>query len=115
MRRAVVEQLAFMDIATDTHHCRGTKIIPFSMHNADEVLGDLDLNVNPLVRAAHWLGPVNPAAYRRLTPTLLKRLASVEPGDRDRPSVLPGPGRSASGSGPGHTVPESLTKSSTQG
>lgn len=38
-------QLAFMDEATNTHHCRGTKIIPFSMRNADEVLGDLDLNI----------------------------------------------------------------------
>ena len=77
MRQAIVEQLAFMDIATDTHHCRGTKIIPFSMHNADEVLGDLDLNISPLIRAAHWLGPVDPAAYRRLTPKLLTRLAAT--------------------------------------
>ncbi|XUL92859.1 flavin-containing monooxygenase [Streptomyces galilaeus] len=84
MRHAVVEQLAFMDVATDTHHCRGTKIIPFSMHNADEVLGDLDLDINPLIRAAHWLGPVDPAAYRRLTPTLLKRLAETDSGDPDR-------------------------------
>ena len=38
---AVIDQLAFMDVATDTHHCRGGKIIPFSMHNVDEVLGDL--------------------------------------------------------------------------
>lgn len=92
MRDAVVEQLAFMDVATDTHHCRGTKIIPFSMHNADEVLGDLDLNINPLIRAAHWLGPVDPAAYRRLTPMLLKRLASGECRDRDQPRPLPVPG-----------------------
>ncbi|WP_329352842.1 hypothetical protein OG226_48500 [Streptomyces sp. NBC_01261] len=90
-------EIAALWIATDAHHCRGTKIIPLSMHNADEVLGDLDLNVNPRVRAAHWLGPVGPAAYRRLTPTRLKRLASIEPGDRDRPSVLPGAGISASG------------------
>jgi hypothetical protein len=115
MRHAVVEQLAFMDIATDTHHCRGTKIIPFSMHNADEVLGDLDLNINPLIRAAHWLGPVDPAAYRRLTPMLLKRLASSDPGGRDRLRRLPDPGSSTSASGPGDTAPESLTKSSTQG
>jgi len=117
MSHAVVEQLAFMDIATDTHHCRGTKIIPFSMHNADEVLADLDLNINPLIRAAHWLGPVNPAAYRRLTPTLLKRLTQIEPGDRDRPRLrlLPGPGGSDPGSGPGGTAQESLTKSSSQG
>ncbi|MGW3422916.1 flavin-containing monooxygenase [Streptomyces phaeochromogenes] len=79
MRRAVVEQLAFMDEATNTHHCRGTKIIPFSMHNVDEVLGDLDLNIGATVRASHWLGAVDPAAYRRLTPLLLRRLTPSGP------------------------------------
>jgi hypothetical protein len=103
MRRAVVEQLAFMDEATDTHHCRGTKIIPFSMHNVDEVLDDLDLNISAPVRAAHWLNPVDPAAYRRLTPLLLRRLASSEPppeaeppretGERDRSRAVLGSGR----------------------
>jgi cation diffusion facilitator CzcD-associated flavoprotein CzcO len=76
MRQAVTEQLAFMDDATNGHHCRGTKIIPFSMHNVDEVLGDLDLNISAGVRASHWLNPINPAAYRRITPALLKRLSS---------------------------------------
>ncbi|HEX6347392.1 NAD(P)/FAD-dependent oxidoreductase [Umezawaea sp.] len=87
MRGAVVEQLAFMDAATDGHHCRGTKIIPFSMHNVDEVLGDLDLDVTARVRASHWLNPVDPAAYRGVTPALLARLAATapEPGAR----VLP--------------------------
>jgi cation diffusion facilitator CzcD-associated flavoprotein CzcO len=77
MRRQVAEQLAFMDAATDTHQCRGGKIIPFSMHNVDEVLGDLDVNISAVVRAWHWLMPVDPAAYRRVTPTVLSRLASV--------------------------------------
>jgi glycine/D-amino acid oxidase-like deaminating enzyme len=77
MRRAVVAQLAFMDDATDTHHCRGTKIIPFSMHNVDEVLGDLDVNISAAVRAGHWLNPVNPRAYRKITPTVLRRLAEL--------------------------------------
>jgi cation diffusion facilitator CzcD-associated flavoprotein CzcO len=76
-RAAVVAQLAFMDVATDGHHCRGTKIIPFSLHNVDEVLGDLDLNISPLVRATHWLNPVDPAAYKRVTPALLARLGAV--------------------------------------
>jgi hypothetical protein len=76
-----------MDEATSTHHCRGTKIIPFSMHNVDEVLDDLGLNISPLVRAVHWLGPINPAAYRRLTPTLLTRLAAGSP--RHSPSAAP--------------------------
>jgi hypothetical protein len=64
-----------MDLATDTHHCRGTKIIPFSMHNVDEVLDDLDLNIKARVRALHWLNPIDPAAYRGVTPALLDRLA----------------------------------------
>jgi cation diffusion facilitator CzcD-associated flavoprotein CzcO len=79
MRRAVVDQLAFMDRATDRHHCRGTKIIPFSMHDVDEVLGDLGLNIPRRVRARHWLAPVDPAAYAGLTPLLLGRLAALSP------------------------------------
>jgi cation diffusion facilitator CzcD-associated flavoprotein CzcO len=79
MRQAVVEQLAFMDTATDTHHCRGTKIIPFSTHNVDEVLGDLGVNISAFVRAAHWVNPVNPRAYRRITPVVLRRLPAGEP------------------------------------
>jgi cation diffusion facilitator CzcD-associated flavoprotein CzcO len=74
MRQQVVEQLAFMDAATDTHHCSGGKIIPFSLHNVDEVLGDLGANISPAVRAWHWLMPVDPAAYRRITGTVLRRL-----------------------------------------
>jgi hypothetical protein len=43
----------------------------------DEVLGDLDLNIGPGVRASHWINPINPAAYRRVTPTLVRRLAAT--------------------------------------
>jgi len=77
MREQVTEQLAFMDVATDTHHSHGGKIIPFSMHNVDEVLSDLGLNISPAVRAWHWLMPVDPAAYRGVTPTVLRRLPSA--------------------------------------
>ncbi|HEX7301620.1 NAD(P)/FAD-dependent oxidoreductase [Lentzea sp.] len=74
-RRAdVTAQLAFMDEATGTHHCRGTKIIPFSLHNADEVLSDLGLQIGRAARATHWLNPVAPSAYRKVTPQLLARL-----------------------------------------
>jgi len=74
MRQQVTGQLAFMDAATDTHHCRGGKIIPFSMHNVDEVLADLGINISAAVRAWHWLMPVAPAAYRHITPAVLRRL-----------------------------------------
>jgi hypothetical protein len=74
MRRSVFAQLAFMDSATDGHHCHNGKIIPFSLHNVDEVLGDLGLNIPARVRASHWLNPVDPTAYRNITPTVLRRL-----------------------------------------
>jgi len=77
MRQQVSDQLAFMDAATDTHHCRGGKIIPFSLHNVDEVLSDLGINISAAIRAWHWLMPVNPAAYRHITPAVLKRLPPV--------------------------------------
>ena len=76
---AAEDQLAFMDVADAGHHSRGGKIIPFSLHNVDEVLGDLDLNIGRATRATHWLNPVDPAAYRKVTPALLERLASSEP------------------------------------
>jgi len=80
MRSQVIGQLAFMDAATDTHHCHGGKIIPFSLHNVDEVLGDLGVNISARVRAWHWLMPVDPAAYRRIAPAVISRLRRPQPG-----------------------------------
>jgi hypothetical protein len=94
MRQQVADQLAFMDVATDTHHCRGGKIIPFSLHNVDEVLGDLGVNISAVVRAWHWLMPVNPAAYRHVTPTVLNRLPPARtgaPAMTPAPDLVPGP------------------------
>ena len=56
---AADHQLAFTDVATNGHHCRGTKMIPFSLPNVDEVLGDLGLNIPRRVRALHRLNPVD--------------------------------------------------------
>ncbi|AGZ43005.1 flavin-containing monooxygenase [Actinoplanes friuliensis] len=89
MRRVVVDQLAFMDEATHRHHCRGTKIIPFSMHNVDEVLDDLDLNISKRVRASHWLNVIDPAAYRGVTPALVRRLGPGRMPDADRAAREP--------------------------
>jgi cation diffusion facilitator CzcD-associated flavoprotein CzcO len=91
MRQRAAEQIAFMDDATDTHHCHGGKIIPFSLHNVDEVLGDLGVNIGAAVRAWHWLMPVDPAAYRRITPSVLGRLPAVPSAG---PAMAPVPGRS---------------------
>ena len=94
MRHQIADQIAFMDEATDTHHCRGGKIIPFSLHNVDEVLADLNINISAAVRASHWLNPVNPASYRRITPTVLRRLPPTVPAHR-APVTSPAAGRQA--------------------
>jgi len=104
MRRQVVEQLAFMDVATDTHHCHGGKIIPFSLHNVDEVLGDLSVNISAAVRAWHWLMPVDPAAYRRITPAVLRRLRPV-------PAAAPVTAASASAPASMAAAPEAVVES----
>ncbi|MHC1559669.1 flavin-containing monooxygenase [Actinomycetospora sp. C-140] len=79
LRGEVDAQLAFMDAATDGHHCRGTKIIPFSLHNVDEVLGDVDLDISRGARFKQWLNPVDPAAYAGVTRRLVERLGTAGP------------------------------------
>ena len=74
MHVAVRDRLAWMRERTRGQHARGTNIIPFSVHNIDEVLSDVGLNVGPLTRARQWLLPINPSNYRRITPRLARRL-----------------------------------------
>ena len=63
-----------MEERTEGKHAKGTNIIPFSMHNVDELLGDLHLSVGPLVHAKEWLLPIDPRNYAKFTPQLRKRL-----------------------------------------
>jgi cation diffusion facilitator CzcD-associated flavoprotein CzcO len=86
MQTAVIEQIAFMDEATNRHHCRGGKIIPFSLHNVDEVLNDLELNIPGRVRASHWLNPIDPTAYRDVTPRLIRQLRARAEADKPSPN-----------------------------
>jgi hypothetical protein len=76
-----------MEERTEGRHARGTNVIPFSMHNIDEMLSDLRLNVSPLTRAKQWLLPIDPANYRSITSALLGRLA---PPDTAEPPAMPG-------------------------
>lgn len=48
-----------------------TKTIAFSIHDVDEVLGDLGADIPARTRAAHGLNPVDPSAYLRITPMVL--------------------------------------------
>ncbi|GAB3179747.1 cation diffusion facilitator CzcD-associated flavoprotein CzcO [Micromonospora palomenae] len=77
MRAEVRTRLAWMTARTSGKHARGTNIIPFSMHNIDEVLDELDLNLGPLARARQWLLPVDPRSYRGVTPRMIRRTAAT--------------------------------------
>ncbi len=67
-------RLTWMRERTRGMHARGTNIIPFSMHNVDEVLFDVGLDVSRLTKAKQWLLPVKPADYRKLTPALVRKV-----------------------------------------
>lgn len=66
-RAAVVARLRWSQERTQGHHAHGTNVIPFSMHNIDEMLADVGVDVGRLRRALQWLLPVDPSAYREVT------------------------------------------------
>ena len=70
------KRLAWMEKRTENKHARGTNIIPFSVHNIDELLLDLDLQIPAPVRFNQWLLPINPKSYAKIGPKLRKRLAN---------------------------------------
>jgi cation diffusion facilitator CzcD-associated flavoprotein CzcO len=73
-RRAhVAARLRWMEQRTEGKHARGTNIIPFSIHNIDEMLSDLGVGVGALTRFSEWLVPLRPNAYAALSRRLRRR------------------------------------------
>lgn len=72
-RTHVRKRLRWMQERTEGKHARGTNIIPFSMHNIDEMLNEMGLNVSAFTRFKQWLLPTNANDYRSVTRVLLKR------------------------------------------
>ena len=62
----VDKRLAWMEARTEGKHARGTNIIPFSMHNIDELLVDMHAGVSSFTRFNEWLLPINPANYKKV-------------------------------------------------
>lgn len=77
-REHVRRRLKWMEERTDGKHARGTNIIPFSMHNVDEMLDEIGINVGPFTRFKQWLVPTNARDYRMVTDKLLARQKHVE-------------------------------------
>jgi hypothetical protein len=71
-----------MEERTKGQHARGTNIIPFSMHNIDELLDEIGANVGPLRRCLQWLLPVDPGSYRDVTADLLATKLALDAGRR---------------------------------
>ena len=80
MNAYIDARLEWMEERTDGKHAKGTNIIPFSVHHMDELLNDIDLNLNALVRFKQWLMPVTGRDYRNITGRLMKRHGISEPG-----------------------------------
>ena len=71
--RITDERLAWMEERTEGKHARGTNIIPFSMHQIDELLADLRLPIGGMRRFMEWQMPVKPGAYAGMAGKLLAR------------------------------------------
>ncbi len=88
MHAETAARLAVLAEALDGHHARGGYVIPFSMHQLDEMLGDLGADVSRSTRLRQWLLPVDPGAYQSLTAELTARRGPVPArGRRSRPST----------------------------
>ena len=72
-RVQVQERLKWMEERTEGHHARGTNLIPFSMHNIDEVLDEIGITVSGATKQKEWMMPINPSDYRVITTKLLGR------------------------------------------
>ena len=81
-RAHIDARVRWMEERTRGHHARGTNVIPFSMHNVDEMLDDIGIDVGPATRVRQWLLPIDPRAYRKVTERLLERQAAL--GERER-------------------------------
>jgi dimethylaniline monooxygenase (N-oxide forming) len=79
MAEHVQRRLVWMEERTEGKHARGTNIIPFSMHNVDEMLEDLGLDVSGMTKMTQWLMPVNPKSYRKIGAKLRARHAKAKP------------------------------------
>ncbi|MFN3642864.1 MAG: flavin-containing monooxygenase [Gemmobacter sp.] len=71
---ATDRRLRWMEERTEGKHARGTNIIPFSMHQIDELLEDLRLPIPAMQRFMEWQLPVRPAAYARVARDLRRRI-----------------------------------------
>jgi dimethylaniline monooxygenase (N-oxide forming) len=67
------KRLEWMEKRTEGKHSRGTNIIPFSVHNVDELLSDLEIHISSFKRFQEWLLPIDPRNYASIEGKLITR------------------------------------------
>ena len=71
---ATDRRLRWMEERTEGKHARGTNIIPFSMHQIDELLADMGMTIGGMQRFMEWQMPVKPGSYARVAKDLHARI-----------------------------------------
>ena len=73
MNEWIDERLKWMKERTDGKHSKGTNIIPFSVHQMDELLHDIDLELSAVKRFSQWFVPITGKDFESLTGRLQAR------------------------------------------
>lgn len=73
MRTAVKNRLAWMEERTSGKHCKGTNIVPFSIHHVDEMLQDMDLELPVALRVRQWTRTVRSNDFKTVWERFDKR------------------------------------------
>ncbi len=77
MAAEIDRRLDWMDARTGGKHCKGTNIVPFSIHHIDELLRDLDLTLPRTTRIAQWLRTVRASDFAPVWKRFRSRLANA--------------------------------------
>ncbi|MCC5999509.1 MAG: NAD(P)/FAD-dependent oxidoreductase [Pararhodobacter sp.] len=88
---ATDRRLRWMEERSEGKHARGTNIIPFSMHQIDELLQDLRSPIPALQRFLEWQLPVRPGKYARIVAQVKERLKAAPPPSSGQTTGQPGP------------------------
>lgn len=75
MTDAIDKRLAWMDERTGGKHCKGTNIVPFSIHYIDELLQDLNLELPLSTRFVQWIRSVRASDFASVWKGFLKGIA----------------------------------------
>ena len=74
MATQIDQRLAWMDERTEGKHCKGTNIVPFSIHHIDELLVDLGLPLPRGTRILQWLRTVRAEDFAPVWPRAVRKL-----------------------------------------